>query len=358
MDEGRAAGGDASPKGIGGGAPRPGHGAAYRYGTRRATGDGGRGCGDGLPAGRAAHAGALRGCAGVRMTRPALRRLAANRLALASALFLAVLVAAALLAPALAPYPYDRTDLAYGPRPPSAAHWLGTDELGRDLFTRVLYGARISLAVGVAATAVSLTIGVAYGAIAGYAGGRADQVMMRIVDILYGLPFIFFVIILMVIAGRSIVNLFVALGAVEWLTLARITRGQVLALKQRPFVEGARALGAGPARLVGRHLLPNGIAPIIVYTTLKVPDVMLDEALLSFLGLGVQPPMASWGSLAAEGAAAMEAYPWLLLFPGLALALTLLALNLLGDGLRDALDPFMGPGRRHVSTLTGPTPAP
>ncbi len=289
--------------------------------------------------------------------RQSLDRLAANRLALASALFLAILVAAALLAPWLAPYPYDRTDLAYGPRAPSAAHWLGTDELGRDLLTRVLYGARISLAVGVAATAVSLTIGVAYGAIAGYAGGRTDQVMMRIVDILYGLPFIFFVIILMVIAGRNVVNLFVALGAVEWLTLARITRGQVLALKQRPFVEGARALGAGPGRLVARHLLPNGMAPIVVYTTLKVPDVMLDEALLSFLGLGVQPPMASWGSLAAEGAVAMEAYPWLLVFPGLALALTLFALNFLGDGLRDALDPQMAHRPHAVATGDAPDEA-
>ncbi len=267
-------------------------------------------------------------------------RLLANRAAALAAAFLLVLVLSALLAPRVAPYAYDRTDLGLGASRPSAAHWLGTDELGRDLLTRVLYGARVSLAVGAAATAVSLTIGVAYGAVAGYAGGRVDQVMMRIVDVLYGLPFIFFVIILMVIVGRSLVNLFLALGAVEWLTLARITRGQVLALKHRPFVEGARALGASPRRLVLRHLLPNGIAPIIVYATLKVPDVMLDEALLSFLGLGVQPPMASWGSLAAEGAAAMEAYPWLLLFPGLALAGTLLALNFLGDGLRDVLDPY------------------
>ncbi len=275
-----------------------------------------------------------------RPTPSALRRLAANRAASLSAAFLVLLVAAALLAPWVVPYPYDATDLALGASAPSAAHWLGTDELGRDLLTRVLYGARVSLAVGAAATAVSLTIGVAYGAIAGYAGGRVDQAMMRVVDVLYGLPFIIFVIILMVLVGRSLVNLFLALGAVEWLTLARITRGQVLALKTRPFVEGARALGASPRRLLLRHLLPNGIAPIVVYATLKVPDVMLDEAFLSFLGLGVQPPMASWGSLAAEGAVAMEAYPWLLLFPGLALAGTLLALNFLGDGLRDVLDPY------------------
>jgi oligopeptide transport system permease protein len=268
-----------------------------------------------------------------------LRRLARNRLALGAAAFLALLVAAALLAPWIAPYPPDLTDLLLGPTPPSAAHWFGTDELGRDLLTRVLYGARISLAVGVAATAVSLTIGVAYGAVAGYVGGRVDQVMMRVVDVLYGLPFIMFVIVLMVVVGRSLVNLFLALGAVEWLTIARITRGQVLSLKARPFVEGARAVGVSGPRILWRHLLPNGIAPIVVYATLKVPDVMLDEALLSFLGLGVQPPTASWGSLAAEGAAAMETYPWLIVSPGLALAATLLALNFLGDGLRDALDP-------------------
>ena len=270
----------------------------------------------------------------------ALRRLAHNRLALASAAYLLFLVLAALLAPWVAPYAYDRTDLLLGPAPPSAAHWFGSDELGRDLLTRVLYGARISLAVGVAATAVSLTIGVAYGAVAGWVGGRVDQAMMRLVDVLYGLPFIMFVIVLMVVVGRSLLNLFLALGAVEWLTIARITRGQVLALKARPFVEGARAVGVSGPRILWRHLLPNGIAPIIVYATLKIPDVMLDEALLSFLGLGVQPPMASWGSLAAEGAAAMEAYPWLIVTPGLALATTLLALNFLGDGLRDVLDPY------------------
>jgi oligopeptide transport system permease protein len=287
----------------------------------------------------------------------ALRRLAANRMALAAALFLALLVAVAAIAPWLASYAYDQTDLAYGPRPPSAAHWFGTDELGRDLFTRVLYGARISLAVGIAATAVSLTIGVGYGAVAGYAGGRIDQLLMRIVDVLYGLPFMFFVIILMVIAGRSLLNLFLALGAIEWLTLARITRGEVLALKGRPFVEGARALGARPARLLGRHVLPNAAAPIIVYTTLTVPAVMLEEAFLSFLGLGVQPPMASWGSLAAEGATAMEAYPWLLIFPGLALALTLFALNFLGDGLRDALDPMESRGGLRSASHVAPPPS-
>ncbi len=252
---------------------------------------------------------------------------------------LAGFVVAAVLAPWIAPFPFDRTDLPYGAKPPTRAHLLGTDELGRDLLTRILYGARVSFAVGILATLVSLTIGIAYGSMAGLLGGRADHLMMRAVDILYGLPFMFFVIILMVIFGRNILNLFLALGAVQWLTMARIVRGQVLSLKAREFVLSAQAIGASAPRLLVRHLLPNALGPILVYATLTVPAVMLEEAFLSFLGLGVQPPMASWGSLASEGAAAMETYPWLLLFPGLALTVTLLSLNFLGDGLRDALDP-------------------
>jgi oligopeptide transport system permease protein len=252
---------------------------------------------------------------------------------------LAAFVLTALLAPWIAPYTYDKTNLRYGAQPPTRAHVLGTDELGRDLFTRTLYGARISFAVGLLATLVSLTIGVSYGSVSAFAGGRTDQLMMRVVDILYGLPFMFFVIILMVIFGRNILNLFIALGAVQWLTMARIVRGQVLSLKGREFVVSAHALGVSPTRLLIRHLLPNALGPIVVYATLTVPAVMLEEAFLSFLGLGVQPPMASWGSLAAEGAAAMEAYPWLIVFPGLALTVTLLSLNFVGDGLRDALDP-------------------
>ena len=258
---------------------------------------------------------------------------------------LAGLVISSLLAPWITPYPFDRTDLRYGARPPSPAHLLGTDELGRDLLTRILYGARISFAVGILATLVSLTIGVTYGSVAGSTGGRLDHLMMRVVDILYGLPFMFFVIILMVIFGRNIFNLFVALGAVQWLTMARIVRAQVMSLKTREFVLSAQAIGASASRIVTRHLLPNALGPIVVYATLTVPAVMLEEAFLSFLGLGVQPPMASWGSLASEGAAAMETYPWLILFPGLALTVTLLSLNFLGDGLRDALDPQVAPGR-------------
>jgi oligopeptide transport system permease protein len=246
---------------------------------------------------------------------------------------------ASVAAPWIAPHAYDKTNLPYGAKPPTWAYPLGTDELGRDLFTRILYGAQISFAVGFLATLVSLTIGVGYGSIAGFRGGRVDHLMMRLVDILYGLPFMFVVILLIVLFGRNILNLFIALGAVQWLTMARIVRGQVLSLRTREFVLSAHAMGASPRRVVVRHLLPNAIGPIVVYATLTVPAIMLEEAFLSFLGLGVQPPMASWGSLAAEGAAAMDAYPWLIVFPGLALTLTLLSLNFLGDGLRDALDP-------------------
>jgi oligopeptide transport system permease protein len=269
----------------------------------------------------------------------AFRRLYRNRLAVAGLLVLVSFVMMAVLAHWIAPFPFDRTNLSYGAKPPTRFHLLGTDELGRDLLTRILYGGRISFAVGLLATLVSLTIGVTYGSIAGSKGGRVDHLMMRVVDILYGLPFMFFVIILVVIFGRSILNLFVALGAVQWLTMARIVRGQVLSLKTREFVLSAQAVGVSPTRLLVRHILPNALGPIVVYTTLTVPAVMLEEAFLSYLGLGVQPPMASWGSLASEGAAAMESYPWLILFPGLALTATLLSLNFLGDGLRDALDP-------------------
>jgi oligopeptide transport system permease protein len=267
------------------------------------------------------------------------RRLRRNRLAMLGAALLVIIVLAAAATPWIAPHSYERTDLRYGPRPPSWAHPLGTDELGRDLLTRIMWGARVSLGVGILATAVSLTIGVSYGALAGYLGGRPDRVMMRVVDVMYGLPYMFLVIILMVLFGRNIFNLFVALGAVEWLTMARIVRGQVLSLREREFVQGARATGGGPLRILAHHVVPNAIGPIIVYATLTVPAVMLEEAFLSFLGLGVQPPMASWGSLASEGAANLDVRPWLILFPGLALTVTLFSLNFLGDGLRDALDP-------------------
>jgi len=271
--------------------------------------------------------------------RLALRRLARNRLAVFGAAFLAVLALLALLAPVLAPTAYDVVNLPHALTPPSSEHWLGADSLGRDLLSRLLYGARVSLAVGIVATLVSLVIGVSYGATSGYLGGRVDGVMMRVVDILYGLPFMFLVILIVMVAGRSIVNLFIALGAVQWLTTARIVRAQVMSIKEREFVEAARALGAPTPRLLFRHIVPNLLGPVIVYATLNVPAVMLQEAFLSFLGLGVEHPMPSWGTLIAEGARNMEVCPWLMVFPGITFTLTLLSLNFLGDGLRDALDP-------------------
>jgi len=268
------------------------------------------------------------------------RRMRRNRAAMAALAYLAVMSAFTALAP-LVPWLPDPAaqDLALGAAGPSAAHWFGTDELGRDLLARVVHGGRISMLIGLAATLVSLVIGVSYGAVAGYRGGRVDEAMMRFVDILYSLPYIFLVILLLVFFSRSIVMLFVALGLVQWLTMARIVRGQVLSLKQQSFVEAARALGATDASIVFRHIVPNTLGPVIVYTTLTVPAIVLQEAFLSFLGLGVQPPNASWGTLVAEGARVLALFPWLVLFPGLALSITLLCFNFLGDGLRDAIDP-------------------
>jgi len=275
---------------------------------------------------------------GTSLWQDAWRRLRKNRLALFGLWVLVFFVLVAIFTPWLAPYAHDAQNLDLGATPPSAAHWLGTDIFGRDLLTQIMYGGRISLAVGFVATAVALVIGVTWGAIAGYVGGRVDAVMMRLVDILYALPFMIFIVLLMVVFGRNLLLLFLAIGAVEWLTMARIMRGQVQSLRQQEFVEAAISLGLSPATIVRRHLVPNALGPIIVYTTLTIPSVMLLEAFLSFLGLGVQPPATSWGLLISYGAETMEEYPWLLIFPGIALTLTLFALNFLGDGLRDALD--------------------
>jgi oligopeptide transport system permease protein len=265
-------------------------------------------------------------------------RLRRNRLALVGLMILLLFIFIAAVTPWIAPYGYAQQDLELGAAPPSAAHWLGTDIFGRDLLTQIMFGGLISLAVGFLATAVALLIGITWGAIAGYMGGRVDAVMMRLVDIIYALPFMIFIILLMVVFGRNMLLLFLAIGAVEWLTMARIMRSQVQSLRQQEFVEAAVSLGLPTATIIRRHLIPNALGPIIVYTTLTVPSVMLLEAFLSFLGLGVQPPETSWGLLISYGAESMEEYPWLLFFPGLALTLTLFSLNFLGDGLRDALD--------------------
>jgi oligopeptide transport system permease protein len=277
-------------------------------------------------------------------------RLFRNRAAVASMIVLAIITCMALFAPYLSRYAYDAIDYDLVSCAPSwwpgdaacsagGTHWFGTDAVGRDLFVRVLYGARVSLAVGVVATLVSLVIGVLYGATAGYLGGRVDAVMMRAVDILYSLPFIFFVIILMVMFDRNFILLFVAIGAVVWLTMARIVRGQTLSAKQKEYIEAARAAGVSPFAIITRHIIPNVVGPVVVYVTLTVPDVILTESFLSFLGLGIQEPLTSWGVLISDGANTMESAPWLLVFPALFMAVTLFCFNFIGDGLRDALDP-------------------
>jgi oligopeptide transport system permease protein len=277
------------------------------------------------------------------------RRLFKNRAAVAGIIILALVAALALLAPLLSPFAYDDVNydiIACAPSwwPAEAAchapgHIFGTDSVGRDLFVRVLFGARVSLAVGVVATLVSLLIGVLYGAVAGYLGGRTDALMMRVVDILYSLPFVFVVIILMVMFDRNFILLFVAIGAVEWLTMARIVRGQTLSIKQKEFIEAARAGGVSPFAIITRHIIPNVVGPVMVYVTLTVPGVILTESFLSFLGLGIQEPLTSWGVLISDGADQMETAPWMLLFPALFMAVTLFCFNYVGDGLRDALDP-------------------
>jgi oligopeptide transport system permease protein len=277
------------------------------------------------------------------------RRLVRNRTAMAGIIILGAIALLAIVAPLLSPYPYDAVNYDIIACAPdwwpveascrAAGHWFGTDAVGRDLFVRTLYGARVSLAVGLVATLVSLLIGVLYGATAGYLGGRIDALMMRAVDILYSLPFIFFVIILMVLFDRNFILLFVAIGAVEWLTMARIVRGQTLSIKQKEFIEAARAAGVGPFAIITRHVIPNVVGPVVVYVTLTVPGVILTESFLSFLGLGIQEPLTSWGVLISDGADQMETAPWMLLFPALFMAVTLFCFNFIGDGLRDALDP-------------------
>lgn len=265
-------------------------------------------------------------------------RLRKNKLAVFGAVTLAIIAALCLLVPLLSPYGYETQNLDNTFAPPGAAHWLGTDELGRDLLTRIATGGRLSIAIGLVATFVALAIGVTYGAVAGFFGGKLDSAMMRLVDILYSLPFTIFVILLISIFGRNIYLLFLAIGAVEWLTMARIVRGQIISIKRTEYIDAARTLGYGKTRIILRHILPNVLGPIIVYTTLTIPAVMLLEAFLSFLGLGVQAPMSSWGVLIKNGADSMEEYPWLLIFPCALFSLTLFSLNFLGDGLRDALD--------------------
>jgi oligopeptide transport system permease protein len=271
------------------------------------------------------------------------RRLRRNRAAVTGAMLIALLLLASLVGPIVGPYALDHVDWSLSPlaSPPSftTGHWFGTDANGRDLFARVWAGTRVSLTVALLATAVSVVIGVAWGATAGYLGGRVDGWMMRAVDVLYALPYMFFVIILTVVFGRSLWLIFLAIGAVGWLTMARIVRGQAIALKRREFVEAAITLGLPAHRIIARHVVPNVLGTVVVYATLTVPQVILFESFLSFLGLGVQEPLTSLGRLVADGALEMETAPWQLLVPSTVLAALLLSLNFVGDGLRDALDP-------------------
>jgi oligopeptide transport system permease protein len=272
--------------------------------------------------------------------REAAHRLQANRAACIALMVILTIVALALLGPLLNPNGIATLDWAHVADAPGLAHahWFGTDRLGRDLFVRTLEGTRASLGIALVASIVSLVVGVAYGAVAGYLGGRTDDLMMRIVEILSGLPLVFFVILLTVIFGRSEYLLLASIGAVAWLTMARIVRGQTLSIRRQEFIEAAVASGAGTWRIIAKHVVPNVIGPVIVYATLTIPQIILFESFLSFLGLGIQEPRASLGTLIAEGAGEMEAAPWILLIPGALLALLLLALNIFGDGLRDALD--------------------
>ncbi len=271
--------------------------------------------------------------------RDVLYRLKKNRAAMISMILLGIVAVAVILGPVLSSQAYDYADFSVVSDPPSAEHWFGTDNVGRDLLVRTLHGGRVSLMVGLVSTLVSLLIGVGIGAIAGYFGGRLDTVLMRAVDILYAMPFMFFVILLMVFFGRNIFLIFVAIGAITWLDMARIVRGQTLSLKTMEFVDAARLLGVGDLTIIHRHIIPNLLGIVVVYATLTIPRVILVESFLSFLGLGIQEPLTSWGALVNEGSQELQTAPWMLLFPAGFLALTLFCLNFVGDGLRDALDP-------------------
>lgn len=269
------------------------------------------------------------------------RRLKQNKVAMASLILIIVLVVLAIAVPMLSSNDYFTTDLAGKNKKPSAEHWFGTDDLGRDMFVRIWYGARISLEVGMSAALIDLVIGIIWGGIAGFYGGKVDEVMMRIADILFAIPYLLVVIMLMVVMQPGVTTIIVALTITGWIGMARIVRGQMMQLKQQEFVLAARSLGADSRRLIFKHLIPNALGPIIVTLSLTIPSAIFTESFLSFIGLGVAAPIASWGTMSSEGLAAMKYYPWRLMFPAIFISVTMLAFNLLGDGIRDAVDPRM-----------------
>ncbi|MBQ6448604.1 ABC transporter permease [Cytobacillus oceanisediminis] len=262
-----------------------------------------------------------------------------NKLAVFGLVLLILLIAMAFVGPLLTPYNYYENDLTKTNQPPSAEHYFGTDELGRDMFERIWYGAKISLFIGIAAAFIDLVIGVIWGGIAGYKGGKTDEVMMRIADVLYGIPYLLLVILLMVVLGQGIWTMILAMSITGWINMARMVRGQVLSLKSQEYILASRTLGASVSRIMGKHLIPNAMGPILVTLTLTVPNAIFTEAFLSYLGLGLTPPLASWGTMANDGIGAMQYYPWRLFFPAIFICLTIFAFNVIGDGIRDALDP-------------------
>ncbi|MEG6566897.1 ABC transporter permease [Thermoanaerobacterium saccharolyticum] len=267
------------------------------------------------------------------------RRLRKNKVAMASLVFLILLVIMSIIGPHLRPFDYAHQDLFNTNKPFSKVHWFGTDYLGRDLFVRVWMGARVSLFIGVVIALLDAIIGVTYGGIAGYFGGQVDNIMMRIVDILYGIPYLILVILLMVVMGQGLWTIITAMVMTGWVGMARIVRGQVLQLKEQEFVLAAKTLGASPGRIILRHLIPNALGPIIVSMTFDVPNAIFSEAFLSYIGLGIRAPLASWGTLANDATQVLLMYPMQLFIPGFFISITMLAFNMLGDGLRDALDP-------------------
>lgn len=284
--------------------------------------------------------------ASARIVRPSLtywhdvwRRFKTNKAAMVGLVVIILLLLMAAIGPHILPYSYSDQNFDARNLSSTAQHWFGTDDLGRDLFVRVWYGARISLLIGIVSAFIVFVLGVIYGGISGYFGGMLDEIMMRTIEVLYAIPFLLYVILLMVIMKPGLQPIIIAIGAVYWIPMARLVRGQVLALKEQEYILAARTLGASSSRIIFRHLIPNTLGPIIVMITLAIPDAIFTEAWLSFLGLGVSAPVASWGSLASDGIQGLRSYPWQLFFPAFFISLSMLAFNLVGDGLRDALDP-------------------